>query len=217
MTDLFACAPMGRVNVAVNGNADTASALIVTGNYFRVLDVGAKTGGPCCPTTIGDATPVAVISHRYWFSRFGGASDVVGTRITVNNVPVTVVGVISPDFTGVQQAVPKPPDVACQISLEPQMNSWRSARLSQPTFWWVQVMGRLKPGVTPAQVQANLAEVFQCGGAIRPRFLPRLAVRGRAIDREQSQPHRDPATATSTPAAAAYTTSTRPSWSRRAS
>ena len=52
MTDLFACAPMGRVNVAVNGNADTASALVVTGNYFRVLDVARTRGGRCCRKTM---------------------------------------------------------------------------------------------------------------------------------------------------------------------
>ena len=50
------------------------------------------------------------------------------------------------------------------LALEPQFNAGLNAPQSlvtRPTFWWLQVMGRLKPGVTPAQVQGNLAGVFQ--------------------------------------------------------
>src|SRR5262245_43413826 len=79
MTDLFACAPMGRVNVAVSGSTDTASAFLVTGNYFRALDVGANPGRTLLPEDdSAAAAPVVVISYRYWFSRFGGAADVIG-------------------------------------------------------------------------------------------------------------------------------------------
>jgi hypothetical protein len=46
MTDLFACAPYGRVNVVVDGRADIASAFITTGNYYRVLGLGAHPGRP---------------------------------------------------------------------------------------------------------------------------------------------------------------------------
>ena len=49
------------------------------------------------------APPVAVISSKYWHSRFGTDPAVVGKTIRVNNVPVTIVGVLPPEFTGVQQ------------------------------------------------------------------------------------------------------------------
>jgi predicted permease len=167
MTDLFACAPFGRVNVVVDGRAEIATAFISSGNYYRVLGVSARVGRTI---TLEDdqpaASPVAVISSKYWHARFGTDPAVVGKTIRINNIPVTVVGVISPDFTGVQQPVAEPPDVSVPLALDPQLNPQPSTatgppRLRQPTYWWLQVMGRLKPGATAAQVQGNLEGVFQ--------------------------------------------------------
>jgi predicted permease len=165
LSDLFACAPFGRLNVVVNGQADIASGFISSGNYYHVLGVSARLGRTITadddrPT----AVPVAVISHKYWMSRFGGRQDVVGAAVSVNSVPVTIVGVLPPEFTGVDQAVSDAPDLSLPLALEPQFNAGLNAPQSlvtRPTFWWLQVMGRLKPGVTAAQVQGNLAGVFQ--------------------------------------------------------
>ncbi len=169
MEDLFACAPYGRANVVVEGQADIASAFITTGNYYRVLGLTANPGRTILPDDDRpDAPPVAVISPRYWRSRFAGAPNAIGKTVLFNNVPVTIVGVISPEFADVQQAVREAPDIAVPLALDTQFNPNRpppgvpdTPRLSQPTYWWLQVMGRLKPGVTPAQVQANLETVFQ--------------------------------------------------------
>jgi predicted permease len=77
-------------------------------------------------------------------------------------VPVTIVGVIEPGFTGIQQPVGNPHDISLPLSLDPQLSTGTdTSRLTQPTYWWLLVMGRLKPGVTPAQVQGNLEGVFQ--------------------------------------------------------
>ena len=55
-----------------------------------------------------------------------------------------------------------PPDLSIPLSLDSQMNiATGPPRVAQPTYWWLQVMGRLKPGVTAAQVQGNLEGVFQ--------------------------------------------------------
>jgi len=161
MTDLFACAPWGRVNVVADGQADIANAFIATGNFFRVLGVTAVLGRTLVPEDDQPAAPPAiVISHRYWRSRFGSDPNVIGKSVRVNDVPVTIVGVISPEFTGVQQAVEEPRDVTVPLALDSLINPGEK-RLSQPTYWWVQIMGRVKPGVTPAQVQANLEGVFR--------------------------------------------------------
>jgi predicted permease len=165
LSDLFACAPLGRVNVVVNGQADTATALISTGNYYRVLGVMAQLGRTLLPEDDQpSAPPAAVISHRYWRSRFGSDSRAVGKIVRINNVPVTIVGVLPPGFTGVQQAVSEGHDVGLPLSLSTQINqdTGRDAeRLRQPTTWWLQIIGRLKPGVAPEQVKANLGGVFQ--------------------------------------------------------
>ena len=164
MTDLFACAPYGRVNVVVNGQAETASAFIASGNYYRMLGVSALRGRTILPEDDQPAAPpVAMISERYWRSRFGSSPDVVGTVVQINNVPLTIVGVLPPEFTGVQQPVSTGPEVSVPLALDGQLsvNAAEAKRLNDPTYWWLQVMGRLTPGATVEQVKANLETVFQ--------------------------------------------------------
>ena len=164
MTDLFACAPFGRVNVVVDGHAEIASSFISTGNYYRVLGVSAILGRTIVPEDDQpSAPPVALVSARYWRSRLGGDPAAVGKIVRINNVPVTIVGVLPPSFTGVQQAVSDPSDIAVPLALDAQLSTGPPGqpRASQPTYWWLQVIGRLKPGATPSQVQGNLEGVFQ--------------------------------------------------------
>jgi predicted permease len=169
MTDLFACAPISRVNVIVDGQAEIASAFASSGNYSRVLGVTARIGRTILPEDDHPgAPPVAVISSRYWHARFGTDPEVLGKTVRINGVPVTIVGVLPPDFTGVQQPTAQAPDISVPLAVDPQLSgdpqlSERGSppRLSQPTYWWLQVMGRLKPGATPAQVRGNLDGVFQ--------------------------------------------------------
>ena len=161
LSELFVCAPFDRVNVVANNQADIASGFMSSGNYYRALGATARLGRTITPDDDRPAAaPVAVISHKYWMSRFGGDPGVVGTPVRVNNVPVTIVGVLAPGFTGVEQAIDDAPDVSLPIALEPRLDPEHSL-LMQPNFWWLQVMGRLKPGVTAAQVDGNLAGVFQ--------------------------------------------------------
>ena len=163
MTDLFACAPAGRVNVVVDGQAEIATSFVSTGNYYQVLGVNARLGRTILPDDDrATASPVVMLSDKYWRTRFGSDPNVVGKVVRINNVAVTIVGVLPPDFTGIQQAVNEAPDVSFPVALDPQLTVGNEPeRLKQPTTWWLQVMGRLKPGVTAAQVQGNLEGVFQ--------------------------------------------------------
>jgi hypothetical protein len=157
MEDLFACAPyFGRANVVVDGQADIATAFTSSGNYYRVLGLTANPGRTIVPEDDRPtASPVAVISARYWRMRFGSDPRAVGKAVLFNNVPVTIVGVISPELIDVQQAVREGPDIAVPLSLVSQFANTPPAPgepnaplLERPTYWWLQVMGRLKPGVT---------------------------------------------------------------------
>jgi len=165
MSDLFACAPLSLVNVVANGEGEIANGFVASGNYYQTLGVTARLGRTLLPDDdTPTATPVAVISHQYWMKRFAGATNVVGSAATVNNIPVTIVGVLPAGFIGVEHAVGDAPDISLPLALEPRFNAGLSApstRLSEATFWWLEVMGRLKPGVTAAQVQGNLGGVFQ--------------------------------------------------------
>jgi predicted permease len=169
MEDLIACAPFGRVNVAVDGHAEIASAFVSSGNYYRVLGLTANPGRTIGPDDDRPAAaPVAVISASYWRSRFGADPHVVGKVVRLNNVPVTVVGVISPELSDIQQVVRSAADIAVAVSMVPVLSNNPAVPgepdvpiLDRPTYWWLQIVGRLRPGVTAAQVQANLESVFQ--------------------------------------------------------
>jgi predicted permease len=166
MDDLFASAPIGRVALSVNGRAEIASGLFATGNYFHALGVTARLGRTLLPDDDrAGAAPAAVVSSRYWQSRFGGSPDVVGSIVRVNNVAVTIVGVITAGFNGIEQPSAEPPDVTVPLALEPQIylqpSTLQPSLLGAPNFWWLHVTGRLKPGATVAQAQAHFAGVFQ--------------------------------------------------------
>jgi predicted permease len=165
MSELFACAPFGRVNVVVDGEAEIATAFISTGNYYRMLGVNARLGRTILPDDDRPAAPpVATISSKYWHARFASDPSIVGRTVRINNVVATIVGVLPPQFTGIQLPVAEPPDIAVPLALDPQLNPWddkEPPRLTQSTYWWLQVMGRLKPGAAPEQVQANLGATFE--------------------------------------------------------
>jgi predicted permease len=173
MEDMFACAPYGRANLVVDGHAEIASAFISTGNYYQMLGLRASPGRTIVPDDDRpDAPPVAVISERYWRKRFGSDPQVVGKVVHFNNTPITIVGVISPELVGVQQVFREGPEIAVPLALDSQLAQQfgappppgsppRVPRLVAPTTWWLQIMGRLKPGVTAAQVEANLGTVFR--------------------------------------------------------
>jgi predicted permease len=188
MSDLVAGAPLDSLNVVVHDRADIASGFLSSGNYYRALGATARLGRTITPDDDRPtAAPVAMISHKYWMSRFGGDPGIVGTSIRVNNVLVTIVGVLAPGFTGVEQALGDAPDVSLPIALEPQV-SLRPSLLGQPNWWWLMVMGRLKPGVTAAQVHGNLAGVFsQAARAGFDSYLSSLSQRERSRSDLQDQ------------------------------
>lgn len=161
LTDIAATVPRGSLTLTIDGRAETASGLMTTGNYYELLGVGARIGRTL--TTEDDqpsAPAVAMLSHAYWQSRFGGSPDVVGRSIRVNGVPVTIVGVTPPEFTGTQRVTSELQNVLLPLKLETQIGS-DGPRLNDATNWWVQVIGRLKPGIQFDQVRGNLEGVFQ--------------------------------------------------------
>ena len=161
LVDIAAAAPIGSFNVVIDGDAQVASNFGVSGNYFNVLRVPMAAGRGLSPDDDrAGAPPVAVISHAFWRRRFASDATVVGRVVTMNNQPVTIVGVTAADFAGTQRLGSTAPDVTVPISHDPLFNLGQT-RLSEPTTWWLQLLGRSKPGVTLEQVHANLGPVFQ--------------------------------------------------------
>jgi macrolide transport system ATP-binding/permease protein len=147
-------------NLTVRGQATTASAEYVTGEYFRGLEVLPVAGRLI--DSVDDrsgATPVAVISFATSLNRFGGAANAIGQSILVDNVPFTVIGVAPPEFFGVDPAAA--PDLYLPLHANVLVDSAGAARMyGDENFYWIEMMGRLRPGVSMAQAQAALAPRF---------------------------------------------------------
>ncbi|HUQ86107.1 MAG TPA: ABC transporter permease [Vicinamibacterales bacterium] len=171
MTDLIGGTSLESFNFASNGTSEIATAFGVSGNYFKVLGVSAAVGRTIEESDDRpDAEPVAVISHAFWQRRFGGDASIVGKTVRLNNAQVTLVGVLPPSYIGIQRMADTARDVTVPFVIEPKLVSLPRAepdrpaprpRVTEPTSWYVQIAGRLKPGVTIEQVKGNLTGAFQ--------------------------------------------------------
>jgi predicted permease len=157
LSHVFAFARTGPLNVTADGQTDTASTLLVSGNYFTALGVPAFTGRTLTPADEREAA-TAVISHRYWQRRFASDPAVVGKRIEINRVPVTIVGVTPPGFDGIRLSETR--DITLPITMAP-LATGEADRLRQGWMWWVEIMGRMRPGVNRDQVRADLLPAFR--------------------------------------------------------
>jgi predicted permease len=187
MSDVLASAPRGQLNVVVDGQAEIARGFLASGNYYRALGVPALAGRTLLPEDDAPgAGGAAVISEGYWRRRFGGSPDAIGKAIQVNNTPVTIVGVTAAAFTGIQQPLATAPDITLPLNVQPRLEAenW----LTQQTTWWLQIMGRLKPGVTAPQVQGNLEGAFQQSARSGwERFMAGLSERERGLTEYQTR------------------------------
>jgi predicted permease len=102
---LAAMSRVGRTRVRVNGRGEPeiASVQLVSGEFFRVLEVRAALGRVFTPADNVHASrhPVVVISHAFWRRRFASAADAVGQSLTLNGAHLTIVGVAADGFSGV--------------------------------------------------------------------------------------------------------------------
>ena len=174
--DGFAWAP-GRVDLASGGEMQPADALFASGGFFNTLGVSPILGRAF---TARDDVPgggadglVVVITHRLWQQRFGGSASVIGAPLPVEGMPCTVIGVMSPDFFGVE--VGQPPDLVIPLAVEPAIRGAR-ASLHHPAALMLTVMLRLKAGQPVDSATAALrsfqSEILGVMAGEQPRGLP---------------------------------------------
>ncbi len=135
-------------------NAEFASAFIVSENYFSVLGVPPLRGRAfeSIPPRELAASPAVLISENYWQKRFTGDPAVLGKTVRLNGAPFTIVGITPHDFVGTSIAVP---DFWLPLSLEPQVHP-ESNPLRDRENLRLRLFGRLAPGVTTRQAQAEV-------------------------------------------------------------
>jgi len=130
---------------------------VVTANYFDTLGLHPFMGRFFLSgedTTPG-AAPVVVIGYAAWQGRFGGASDILGRTIKLNNTPFTIIGIGPKGFKGLY-AVFGPDVWVPSMMAEQILPAQQGNALSDRAILLFTEIGRLRPGLTLAQARAEL-------------------------------------------------------------
>jgi predicted permease len=173
------------LSLSEGGRTDRGYGVLVTGNYFDALGVKPLIGRTFA--TDEDATqgthPVVVLNYGYWQRRFGGDPGIVNRSLLVNGHGFTIIGVTGREFNGTTLGTI--PDVYLPMMMQTAaMPKWTGA-LDKPFMSWLDVMGRLKPGVSIEQAQASLT-ILSSGLAeanpdlVDPEIVLQAAPRGNA-------------------------------------
>jgi hypothetical protein len=137
-----------------NGKPERVYAEVVSADYFELLGVKPFLGRLLRPVEEEQPgrTPSIVISYHLWQSHFGGDPTIIGKPIHINRMLCTIVGVTPPGFVG------------CNIGLRTDLwapMAYSGDQLRQRGSYWLNVMGRLKPGVDRRQAQEELNLLMQ--------------------------------------------------------
>jgi predicted permease len=164
LSDFFAFAPIPEMSAVIGQQAEVINGQAVSGGYYTGLGVQ-----PILGRAITDeddkpgAAPVVVLSHQFWQERFAADPAVIGQTLKLNQQSFTIIGVTPPGFIGALQ-VDYRPAVTVPIAGEPSLRG-ESSRLGTANrpggAWWLDLMGRLKPGATYEHARASLNGAFQ--------------------------------------------------------
>jgi len=140
------------------GEVRLAQGLFVSGDFFHVLGVRPLLGRvfTAADDRRGCGLPGAVVSYAFWQRELGGDPSPIGRKLTLNYHPVEIIGVTPPGFFGLE--VGRSYDVAVPICAQAVLWS-EGTWLDEGTVWWLNVMGRLKPGSTREKANAQLAVI----------------------------------------------------------
>src|SRR4051812_7105720 len=143
-----------RITALIQNQGAVVEGMHVSGGFF-----GAMGTPPAAGRLIGveddreGAPPVAVVSYAFAQRRFGSAEQAVGQTATVNDTPFIIVGVTHPGFLGISpgQKYDIYLPMKATLLIERIYGGDPRRRYTEETYYWVEILGRLKPGVTPAQ------------------------------------------------------------------
>ncbi len=148
----------------------------VSGNYFATLGLQTSIGRLIHPSDdTAAAPPIAVMGYQEWQREYAGDPSIVGSTFLINGLAVTIVGIAPRDFFG-DRFTTYPPALWLPLSQQPRFEGLGpKSLLNSSGDAWLYVIGRLKPGATPVQVQSQLSTDLQHW----------LCAQGRADDSEQ--------------------------------
>jgi macrolide transport system ATP-binding/permease protein len=131
----------------------------VSGNYFRTFGLGPQAGRLLADSDdLKGAAPTAVMSYETWQSQFAGDAAVIGSTFWVNTKPVTVVGIAPRGFYG-DRLTSTPPDF--YLPIETMTGLANVPYVHDPETNWLYIVGRVKPGIAPGQLQEKVNAVVR--------------------------------------------------------
>src|SRR6202521_4378020 len=165
--DLVAFVPLSFSKSIVRlGDAPEEAAVdMVSGNFFSGLGVPAALGQLFIPQDESQHTQVAVLSYNFWTRRFARNPSVLGQSLYIKGVPFRIIGVTARDFFGVEPQGST--DLWIPLQTLPELKPWgvspqdKSALYGSPDWWFLMMIGRLRPGVNEEQALAHLQLAYQ--------------------------------------------------------
>lgn len=147
-----------RFDLSTGGESRFVDGLWVSGGFFETLGVGPQIGRVFSDADDrpGCGASGVVISDAFWKREYGGARSALGSILRINGQPFDVIGVTPAGFFGVE--VGRSFDVAVAICSEPLLEPERNA-VAKRHFWWLDIFGRLRPGVTIDTASTELAAI----------------------------------------------------------
>jgi putative ABC transport system permease protein len=153
-------APLGVRRAGSRAPADTRNGQYVSGNFFRTFGVQPWIGRLMTDADdVEGAPPVAVMSYRIWNEKYAADASVVGATYQINGHPFTVIGVAAPGFYGAKLAGWGMPDLWLPLTAELPIDG-ETARLNRPSGNFLDLIGRVRPGVNPRTLEARLKVEF---------------------------------------------------------
>jgi predicted permease len=144
----------GRFDLAQGGAVHLAHGIWVSGSFFNALRLRPAAGRLIATSDDYRGCPaVTVLSYSFWHDHYGGADTAIGSTLLLDRHPFQVIGATSPGFYSMDQG--EKFDVAVPICAATIFDG-RESRLDRRSPWWLQVAGRMKPGIPQAQIIARL-------------------------------------------------------------
>ena len=154
-----------KVSVRFGAQPEEAEGDMVSGDFFSGLGIKLPLGRGFTEQDERNHAPIAVLSYNYWTRRFARNPDVLGQTLYVNGVGMTIVAVAAEGFEGAEAGGST--DFWIPLQSRPELNAWGNppedgkTYIANPTWWCLQLIGRVAPGMTRARAIAQLQPLFQ--------------------------------------------------------
>jgi predicted permease len=148
-----------KMTLDAGDHKERVTAELVSGNYFALLGVEPAAGRVITVDDDHQGRLIAVLSHGFWQRSFAGRDDALGRNLRLDGASLTIVGIAPPGFEG--EFAGNPPDFWIPLGAQPALAAGGGSTLHTRNVSWLDVMARLRPGVTAAEAKAGMQPLLE--------------------------------------------------------